>query len=273
MAWSDAGERGSCLEPPCKTPPSSVGLTRTVLFGEDEALATDKPETIMTSYGQAALMFRDIALLVLAAGRSRRMGSPKALVEFEGRPLVEHLLAPPLLRDFGDVVVVLGHHHEALLPAIARAGCRYVVNRNPDQGRTGSAQVGLRMLRASIRAVFVQPVDCPIILPRTYAALATALGSSDVVIPCFRGQRGHPPLFSARNVPQILAASPDQPLRDLLQAPGTECRFVEVDDPGVLINIDRPEDLQSLFALRAAHREAESQTQGKPAISNGPSTV
>ena len=64
----------------------------------------------------AALELRDIALLVLAAGRSTRMGSPKALVEHEGRPLVEHLLAPPLLREFGDVVVVLGHHADAVRP-------------------------------------------------------------------------------------------------------------------------------------------------------------
>jgi len=210
----------------------------------------------MTSPGnaQAALALQDMALVVLAAGRSTRMGSPKALVELEGRPLLEHLLAPPLLREFGDVVVVLGHHADALRPVVARFGYRHVVNPDLDRGRTGSVHAGLRMLRATVRAVFVQPVDCPIILPQTYTSLAAALGSAGVVIPSYRGNRGHPPLFSARLIPQILAAGPDEPLRDLWQAPEVGCRLVEVDDPGVLLNIDRPEDLQWLASLRAAGR-------------------
>ncbi len=186
---------------------------------------------------------KDLALLVLAAGRSTRMGSPKALAELEGRPLIEHLLAPPWLRELGDVVVVLGHHADALRPLVARFGYRHVVNSDPDRGRTGSVQTGLRAVRGSVQAVFVQPVDCPIILPQTYAALAAAIGPADVAIPSYQGKRGHPPLLSVKIVPQILAARPDVPLRDLLQAPGVACRLVEIDDPGVLRNIDRPEDL------------------------------
>jgi molybdenum cofactor cytidylyltransferase len=219
-----------------------------------------------------ALTLHDTALLVLAAGRSTRMGSPKALVELEGRPLVEHLLAPPLLREFGDVVVVLGHHADVLRPVVARLGYRHVVNPDPDRGRTGSVHAGLRMLRAAVRAVFVQPVDCPIILPQTYAALAAAIGSAGVVIPSYRGKRGHPPLLAATMIPRILAARPEESLRDLLQAPEVDCRLVEVDDPGVLLNVDRPEDLQRLASLRAAGRGEEKGTQrGERSSSNGPS--
>jgi len=228
-----------------------------------------------------ALALADIALLVLAAGQSARMDSPKALVQFEGRPLLEHLLAPRLLREFGDVVVVLGHHADALRPIVDRLGYRSVVNPDPDRGRTGSVQTGLKALRPAVRAVFVQPVDCPMILPETYLALAAAIGSCDVAIPSYLGKHGHPPLVSAALIPRILAAGPDEPLRELLQAgwhgdacvamhgsnmptlrvgmaPG--CRFVEVDDPGVLVNVDRPEDLQQLAVLYAGRRGAETQT-------------
>jgi CTP:molybdopterin cytidylyltransferase MocA len=205
-----------------------------------------------------ALALPHVALLVLAAGQSVRMGSPKALVRFEGRPLLEHLLAAPLVREFGDVLVVLGHHADALRPIVARLGYRSVLNPDPDRGRTGSVQTGLQALPAAIRAVFVQPVDCPMILPETYLALATAIGSEDVAIPSYRGKRGHPPLFSAALIPRILAAGPDQPLRDLLQGPvgrlsksshEVRCRLVEVDDPGVLVNVDRPEDLAQLAVI------------------------
>ncbi len=200
--------------------------------------------------------WNELALVVPAAGQSTRMGSPKALVEFEGRPLLEHLLGPRLLREFGDVVVVLGHHADALRPIVDRCGYRHVVNPDPDRGRTGSVQAGLRALRASVRAAFVQPVDCPLILPETFLALAAAIGTDDVVIPSYRGKHGHPPLLSAKIIPRILAAGPDEPLRGLLQAPEARCRFVEVDDPGVLVNIDRAEDLVQLAALHAARRGA-----------------
>ena len=202
----------------------------------------------------APLGVQEIAILVLAAGQSTRMGSPKALVEFEGRPLLEHLLAPPLLQEFGDVVVVLGHDSEALCPVVARLGYRCIVNPDPDRGRTGSVHAGLRALRVAVRAVFVQPVDCPMILPQTYLSLAAAIGSADVVIPVYGGKRGHPPLLSVKIIPQILAAGPDAPLRELLQARDVSYRLVEVDDPGVLLNIDRPEDLQRLTSLRAEGR-------------------
>jgi molybdenum cofactor cytidylyltransferase len=204
--------------------------------------------------------FHELGLLVLAAGRSTRMGAPKALVRFAGRPLVEHVLVPPLFRGFGDVVVVLGPDAEAVYPIVARLGFRHLVNPDPDRGRTGSVQAGLRALRATVRAVFVQPVDCPIIRPQTYLALAAALGSADVVVPVYRGKRGHPPLLSVKIVPHILAAGPDEPLRDLLQARDVDGRLVEVDDPGVLLNIDRPEDLQQLTCLRAVDRKEEGRS-------------
>jgi molybdenum cofactor cytidylyltransferase len=194
----------------------------------------------------AALALHDIAILVLAAGQSTRMGSPKALIAHEGRPLIEHLLAPPLLREFGDVVVVLGHHADVVRIAVERCGYRHVVNPDPDRGRTGSVQAGLRVLGAAVRAVFIHPVDCPIIRPQTYVSLAAAIGPADVVIPCCGEQRGHPPLLAARIIPRILAAAPDEPLRNLWQAPDIDCLFVAVDDQGVLLNIDRPEDLQTL---------------------------
>jgi CTP:molybdopterin cytidylyltransferase MocA len=172
------------------------------------------------------------------------MGSPKALAEFRGRPLIEHLLSPAWLRELGDVVVVLGHDAEIVRPMVKRLGYRHVVNPDPDQGRTGSVQIGLKALAESVRAVFVQPVDCPIVLPETYASLAAAIGPADVAVPSYRGKHGHPPLLSARIFPQILAAGPDVPLRNILHSPGVVRRCVEVNDPGVFLNIDRPEDLQ-----------------------------
>ncbi len=208
---------------------------------------------------------RGLAMLVLAAGKSARMGSPKALAQFQGRPLLEHVLSLALLRELDDVIVVLGHHADALRPIVDRLGYRHVVNPEPDRGRTGSVQAGLRAIGGGVRGFFVQPVDCPIVLPATLLSLAAALGDADadVVVPSFSGRHGHPPLVAATLIPRILAAGPDEPLRNLLQGNDSpdargrianpsyavRCRFLEVDDPGVLVNIDRPEDLEQLASL------------------------
>jgi molybdenum cofactor cytidylyltransferase len=111
-------------------------------------------------------------------------------------------------------------------------------------------------VRAGVGAIFVQPVDCPIILPETYLALAELIPSFDVVIPSYRGRHGHPPLISSSVFPRIAAAAPDEPLRDVLRAQGIRRRYVEVDDPGVLVNVDRPEDLKELADLYAARRRS-----------------
>jgi molybdenum cofactor cytidylyltransferase len=193
------------------------------------------------------------ALIVLAAGRSSRMGMPKALAVFEGRTLLAHALEMPLVARFGDVVVVLGHDAEAIAPVVAAQGVRYVVNPVPDRGRTGSVQTGLRALGPKIEAAFVQPVDCPVVREETYLALCAAMGDADVAVPTLvrRGageepRRGHPPLVAARWFPRILAAAADAPLRELLEGPGMRRRLVPVEDPGVLVNVNRPEDLRNL---------------------------
>jgi CTP:molybdopterin cytidylyltransferase MocA len=189
------------------------------------------------------------------------MGASKALVPLEGRPLLEHLLAAPLLREFGAVVVVLGHDAAAVIPVVNRCGYPHVVNPDPDRGRTGSVQVGLEALRPAIRAVFVQPVDCPLVLPETYLALAGGIGPADVAIPRYGGRGGHPPLVSAQLMPRVLAAGADEPLRNLLEAPGVRRRLVDVDDPGVLANVDRPEELEALVALYHARHKRQAETQ------------
>lgn len=204
------------------------------------------------SGASSGLALEQIALVVLAAGRSTRLGSPKALLALDGRPLLEHLLAAPLLRRLGDVVVVLGHHAEAIRPIVERSTFRHLLNPDPDRGRTNSIQTGLAALGPEIQAVFLQPVDCPLVLPETYLALIEAIGSAEVVIPSLHGEHGHPPLFSRALFALILAAGPDEPLRDVFQSSGVRRRFVEVHDAGVLVNVNHPEDLQELEDLYAA---------------------
>jgi len=190
-----------------------------------------------------------IALVVLAAGASTRMGSPKALVTFEGRALLEHLLSPHLLDRLADAVVVLGHHCDRVRPVAERIGCRWVLNPGPDRGRMTSIQVGLVAIPPHIDAVFLQGVDCPLVRLATYEQLAAQLGGADVAIPRYQGCDGHPSLFSTRLVPRIVDVPADESLRNVLYSGDVRRITVDVDDPGVLLNIDRPEDLDQLAVV------------------------
>ena len=206
-------------------------------------------------------VFDGLGLVILAAGRSTRMGAPKALVEFNGRGLLEHILSPPWLHDLGDVVVVLGHHADALRPIVDRCGHRHVLNSDPDRGRMSSVQTGLGALGPDVRAVFLQPVDCPLVVPGVYRRLAGCLDGADVAVPTYGGRGGHPALFSARLFPRVMAAGADEPLRDIFRAPDVARCTMEVDDPGVLLNIDCPEDLAGLSELYPTWRERLGETQ------------
>ena len=198
-----------------------------------------------------------VALVVLAAGRSSRMGYPKPLVPLAGLPLLEHVLGTPLVRHFGDVVVVLGHCADAIRPIVARCRYRHILNPQPELGRTTSIQAGLAALGPDILAAFIQPVDCPLILPRTYEALIASIESADVAIPSYYGEHGHPPLLSRSIFPRILAADGNEPLCDILRCPTVCRRFVEVHDIGVLMNINHPEDLPGLEDLYASRCSGE----------------
>jgi molybdenum cofactor cytidylyltransferase len=184
-----------------------------------------------------------VAVVILAAGNSTRMGSCKALIPLAGRPLIEHVLSSAFVRRLGEAIVVLGHEAEQIRPVAERFRCRCVLNPDPDRGRTGSVQAGLAVLGPEILAAFIQPVDCPLIREETYLALIDALGHAQVAIPCHQGAHGHPPLMSRAVFPRILAAGPEELLRDLLHSSAIQRAFVEVNDAGVLLNLNRPEDI------------------------------
>jgi molybdopterin-guanine dinucleotide biosynthesis protein A len=130
------------------------------------------------------------ALLVLAAGASSRMGMPKALIELDDRPILEHILTVGLLDALADVVVVLGHDAEAVGAVAKGCGRRTVVNADPDRGRTGSVQTGLRALRSGIDGVFLQPVDGPLVGRMFFAPCRRGSGGRTLRCRVVEGERG-----------------------------------------------------------------------------------
>lgn len=179
-----------------------------------------------------------VAGLVLAAGRSSRMGAPKPLLELEGRTFVE--AAVRALREGGcrDVVAAVASEETA---AAARSVGARVVEGEPAGEQIDSLRRGLDALGPDVEAAAVLPVDHPRVRPATVAALLEAWRSDPdaVVRPVHDGQPGHPTVFPRRSWSALRDPTLPEGARSVVAA--ERVTDVAVDDPGVLLDIDTPE--------------------------------
>jgi molybdenum cofactor cytidylyltransferase len=196
--------------------------------------------------------FEGLHGVVLAAGLSRRMGAFKPLLEIAGRTVLAWAVGT--LRDGGidGVTVVVGHRADELRPEVARLGAAAVLNPDYEQGMYTSVRAGAAALPRACDAFFLLPCDIPAAGSRTVRLLAEARaagGDAAATIPSHGGRRGHPPLISTRLVPEILGDEPPEGLRSILQRHAGDVRTVDVAEPGVLLDLDRPGDVPGIEAL------------------------
>jgi molybdenum cofactor cytidylyltransferase len=179
-----------------------------------------------------------IGAIVLAAGSSSRMGKPKAL-----------LTAKPGGLHFVDAVVLTACAGGAsavrvvVAPGFERPKPYYVVNPNPEAGMLSSIHRGLDAIDEPLEAVLVWPVDHPYVTIETTVAMISAFraGSPPIVVPTYRGRRGHPVLFAAAVIPELYAADPARGAAAVVHAHGDRLEL-PVADQGVVADIDTPED-------------------------------
>jgi len=186
--------------------------------------------------------------VVLAAGASERMGRPKALLDVRGRPAVEVVVETLRAAGCDPVVVVTGRHAAEIREGADLSGAAVVEHAGWAAGRTSSIRAGLAALPAGTGAAVLALVDMPLVTADTVARLLAAREAAatppDVVVPYHDGRGGHPVVLARALFPAIAALGPDAPLRDLLRT--RERLDLEVDDPGVLVDLDTPADLRHL---------------------------
>ena len=189
-----------------------------------------------------------IAGLILAGGASSRMGSPKALLNIENETFIDRL-ASLFRRACSPVVVVLGHGSDTIRAGMKQPGwVRFSVNPDPERGMLSSLQCGLALIPAEAEAVIFTPVDYPAIQATTIVRLAEAFHAqhAPVTLPTHEGRKGHPVCVSRDVIRQLLALPVNGDAREVIRSFRDQTRFVEVADPGILHDIDRPEDYESL---------------------------
>jgi molybdenum cofactor cytidylyltransferase len=193
--------------------------------------------------------------VVLTAGRSSRMGSPKALLTYRGGTFLGHLVEAMRGGGCQSIVVVTGpsEDDDALRVAALAAslGATPVVNPIPDSEQIDSLRAALRTLTDGVDAVIVSPVDSPGGTREIVAALISSVqGGAPIAIPSFRGRRGHPVAFAARLIPELLHGDLPEGARTVIHR--YEADLVEIDsaDRGVLFDIDTPADYDRLIEDR-----------------------
>lgn len=190
-----------------------------------------------------------MSAVLLAAGESRRMGRPKQLLPLGGKTFVESCVDNLLASDIAELVVVIGHRDLDVRRAIGGRTVNLVYNADYPRGGMGtSVQRGVEALSIGSQATLIALVDQPRV-PFTVIDLlieAYRRKRSLIVIPTYRGEKGHPALVDLRLKSEILTVAPESGLNKVLRAHIDETQFVEVDDESILDDFDFPEDYDRL---------------------------
>ncbi|MDD5210320.1 MAG: nucleotidyltransferase family protein [Elusimicrobiales bacterium] len=195
-----------------------------------------------------------ISAIILAAGGSDRMGRPKAILQWRGKPFIEHVCSSLRSAGVEDLVAVLGSASKEILSAWTPTGEKVAVNLKPEHGQLSSLRVGLGEVSEFSEAFLVCLADQPTIDPDTYKKVIDCwlLNKDSIVIPrTFRAsdsrlKRGHPIIIPAAHRQLCFEGPLDKGLHWVTHHPSVKILDLEVKDPEIIRDFDTPEDYEAL---------------------------
>lgn len=203
-------------------------------------------------------MYSQISAVVLASGMSKRMGTAKQLLPFEGVPLLESIIRKLLLFPFKKVYAIIGHHSEEIMSQIDIHDPRFEwkLNLRFHQGQSAALQEAVKAVKNDC-GMMVFLADQPLIHEETVTSLINQVESrlnhqeSDFVLqPSYFGQKGHPVFFSHTLFPLFGILQEDEGGKRIISK-AKHHYVIPVDDPGILFDVDTPGDYQLLLSKAA----------------------
>jgi molybdenum cofactor cytidylyltransferase len=185
--------------------------------------------------------------VILAAGESRRMGRPKALLPFRGGTFVS-TIAVTMAERCSPVIAVFGFDAQRVMQS-APPGVLALENPNYPLGMLTSLHVALAALPPACDAALFTLVDHPAISLSTIDALLASPAA--IAIPRFQNRRGHPVLIRRAIIREFLDEPPTSKVRDVIDRHASEIDYIEVNDPGISDDIDNPALYEQLLAREA----------------------
>lgn len=188
--------------------------------------------------------------ILLAAGESKRMGSPKALLplflkEFERGDTFASFILKNLNFVCDEVILVLGHKADLIKNSISLLNLKVkiAVNKEYKKGQLSSLRVGIREVSPGCEGILLALVDHPLVRGETYKLLREKFSQEKdkIIIPTYKGKRGHPVIFSSLFFPDLLKAPLDQGARYVVGNYPEKVIHLPVEDEGVILNINNQE--------------------------------
>ncbi len=199
----------------------------------------------------------NVAAIVMAAGSSTRMGSPKPLLDWGGRTLVEYQVTEMRAAGIERVIVVLGSHADEIRPLIEKSGADPLVNEDYKNGRASSLRLAANALPDDTRTILVLNVDQPRPHTVTEALLrAHEAGGNLITVPSFSGRRGHPVALAGWLLPDLRQVQQvTKGLQGLLRKYDSDVAETPIASEVVLLDINTPEEYEAAIKT---HLRAEA---------------
>ncbi len=179
--------------------------------------------------------------VILSGGKSSRMGSDKALVEYNGKILIEHIIEK--LEVFSSkIYIVLGHHFDLIKNSIKQnEKIKFIFNENYELGMFSSIKKAIENTECDI-PFFLQMVDQPFVSNEVYKSIINSYDNNYLLTqPVKNGKKGHPLLFNPKIIEIIKKASFEDNLKNVLSNYLKEINYIEIDDESIFDNINTKE--------------------------------
>lgn len=197
------------------------------------------------------IRMKGIWAIILAAGESKRMGSPKMLLPWNGKTIIEQVAENVLSAEVSRSVLVLGANRDEIMRVTSRFNVVNCYNEDYRSGMLSSVRCGFAALPDDCAAVVVIPGDQPMTesgeINRVIAARVES--GKGIVMPAYRGRRGHPLLIDIRYREEVMSLPANEGLRALAARHPDDVFEVATEDPSVLRDIDTREDYLSELSI------------------------